>query len=157
MKKHRFTWFDGLILGLILLLLAGTAVKFLVLDPSARQQTAVPFSMELKISGLRQYSVDAIQEGDALYEDAGKAMVGVITGIRAEPAEAEASFPDGTIETVPVEDRFDIYLTVSATGVKKDGIYQIGTYRLRQNDSILFYTKYSIWTGQIRDILEETP
>ena len=88
---------------------------------------------------------------------AGKAKVGVITGIRAEPAEAAASFPDGTIETVPVEDRFDVYLTVSATGVKKDGIYQVGTYRLRQNDSILFYTKYSIWTGQIRDILEETP
>ena len=91
--------------------------------------------------------MDAIQEGDALYEDAGKAKVGVITGIRTEPAEAAASFPDGTIETVPVEDRFDVYLTVSATGVKKDGIYQVGTYRLRQNDSILFYTKYSIWAA----------
>ena len=155
MKKHRFTWIDGLVLGLILLLLAGTAFKFLILDPSARQQAAVPFSIEIKIRGLRQYSVDAIQEGDFLYEDEGKAKVGTITAKRVEPAEDLATFPDGTIESVPVEDRFDVYLTVSSAGTKKDGVYHAGTYRFRQNDNILFYTKYSIWTGRIMAISED--
>lgn len=155
MKKHRFTWIDGLVLGLILLLLAGTAFKFLILDPTARQQSAVPFSLEIKVTGLRQYSVDAIQEGDILYEDEGKASVGTITAKRVEPAESKATFPDGTIDTVPVEDRFDVYLTVSASGVKKDGVFHTGSYRFRQNDNILFYTKYSIWSGRIMEIHEE--
>ena len=152
MKQHKFTWIDGLVLAVIVLLAAGTVVKFLILDPTSRQRETVPFSYELKVAGIRQYTLDALQTGDVLYDDEGKGAVGVISEIRAEPSMLQASYPDGTVRRVPQEDRYDVYLTIDAEGVRDGDVYKVGTYTIYVNQNTLYFTKYSTWFGQVTRI-----
>lgn len=154
MKERKFKWFHGLVLAVILLLIAGTAVKFLVLDPSSRNKAHLDISYEIKITGVRQYTVDAIEAGDTLYDNSGKGEVGQIAEIRTEQATSLCVFPDGTTDWVPMEDRFDVYLTVRAQAVEDEGEYRVGAYTMRVNQFSTYFTKYSIWSGRIMEIRE---
>ena len=44
MKKHRFSWIDGLIIAVVLVLIAGTCVKFLVKDKTSATRQTVSFT-----------------------------------------------------------------------------------------------------------------
>ena len=155
MKKHKFNWIDGLVIAVIVLLVAGTCLKFFVMDTTSVGRATTPFTYEVKISGVRQYTVDAIQAGDALFESEGKGQVGVIEEITAEPAVAVASYPDGTTREVSVEDRYDVILTVSAEGVLDGGVYKVGTYDIRVGHKAGYFTKYSDWEGAIVSLTEQ--
>lgn len=152
MKKHRFTWIDGLVLGIVLLLIAGTCIKFLVLDPKSSQSEVSTFQYQLEIRGVRQFTVDALHVGDTVYDNAGKAPVGVISDITVAPATSTISYPDGTIAEVQVQDRMDVTLTVTAEGIVKENSYEVGAYDIQVNRGDTYYTKYSIWSATVTAI-----
>lgn len=152
MKQHKFNWIDGLVLAVVLLLAAGTCLKFLVMDKTAVTREGVSFTYEVRIEGVRQYTIDAITEGDTLYESEGKGVVGVIESISTEPATNTAAYPDGTTKEVPIEDRYDVTVTVSAQGTAEGGRYQVGTYDIGVGRDTSYFTKYSAWSGTIRSI-----
>lgn len=149
MKKHKFHWIDGLVLAVVVLLIAGTCLKFLVLDTTSVKKETVDFSYQIRIANLRQYTVEALQVGDTLYDNEGKGQVGVIEEIAVEDAVSSVSYPDGTFTQVPVEGRFDVTLTLRAQGVPEDGTYKVGTYTIKVNQENLYFTKYSIWNGSV--------
>ena len=152
MKQHKFNWVDGVVIAVILLLIAGTVLKFVVLDPNARQKQTVDFTYQVEINGVRQYTVDALQVGDTLFDDAGKAAVGVIESIETEQAQTVGYMPDGTAVLAPVEDRLDVTLTLRAQGVPEKDFYKVGTYEIKVNQTSLYFTKYSIWSGRVVSI-----
>lgn len=156
MKKHKLNWIDGLVIAVLLLLVAGTCVKFLVMDKTAVTREEVPFTFDVQIKSVRQYTIDALSEGDTLYETEGKGSVGVIQSISYEPAISTASYPDGTTREVPMEDRYDVTLTVSAQGTRHGDSYQVGTYDIGVGRETSYFTKYSTWGGTIIS-LTETP
>lgn len=149
MKKHRFSWIDGLIIAVVLVLIAGTCVKFLVKDKTSATRQTVSFTYELKISSVRQYTVDALQVGDTLYEEEGKGAVGTISSITTTPAKATIYLPDGTISEGISDERMDVVLTVTAEGYPEDGGYKVGTYHILVNSSTVYFTKYSIWNATV--------
>ncbi len=152
MKKHKFTWIDGLALAVVVLLIAGTCVKFLGKDTTAAQNETEKFSYELEIRGLRQVSVDAIAVGDTVYENAGKAQVGSIVDIAVTPAVTTIARSDGTVAEQEVEDRFDVVLTLEAEGIVDGNSHKIGVYDIMVNHGDTYYTKYSIWSATVRSI-----
>ena len=154
MKTHKFTWIDGLIIAVIILLAAGTAVKFLVLDKTAVTRQTTPITYQVKIEGVRQYTVDALAVGDTLYETEGKGAVGIIEDVTAAPAEMTTGYPDGTVQTVSREGRFDVTLTVSAEAVLEDSVYKVGVYRVRVGHTGDYFTKYSAWMGTVCSLSE---
>lgn len=149
MKKHKFTWIDGLVIAVIAMLLIGTYVKFFVNDSTSVTRQTEEFTYQLKISGLRQYSVDSLQVGDALYDNEGKGNVGVITQIDVSPNTATYTAPDGTIMETEVEDKFNVILTVTAEGIADNGAYALGTYDIQLNRHSTYFTKYSIWSATV--------
>ncbi len=151
MKKHKPTWVDGLVIALILLLIAGTCLRFLVLDSSVTGED-VTFSYVLQISGIRQVTVDSLQVGDTVYDDSGKGAVGVISDISVTQATTTYTNDDGTISEAEIEDRYTVYLTVKASGTVTDGSYEIGTYDIQVNSSNTYFTKYSIWSATVWSI-----
>lgn len=155
MKNHKFTWIDGLVIAVIVLLIAGTCLKFFVLDSTNIARGTVPLSYQIEILGIRQFSVDMIQVGDTVYDDEGKGAVGVITDIEVSPAETTTTFPDGTARRVPVEDRFDVTLTLSANAMPDGDAYKIGTYQMQVNRSTLYFTKFSTWYARVISIAEQ--
>jgi hypothetical protein len=157
MKQHKFNWVDVLVTLVVVVLLAGTALKFLVLDKTALESDTQTFTYELKIYGIRQYTLDALQVGDTVYDNAGKGSVGIITDIQAQQAQSTASYPDGTVIKAPVEDRYDVVLTLEAQGTQTDGCIQVGTYDIKANQDNLYFTKYSIWSAKVLSISEVAP
>ena len=149
MKKHKFTWIDGLVTVIILALLAGTAVKFLVNDPTSTTVQSVPFQYQIQINDVRSYTVDSLQVGDTLYNNDGKASVGVISRILVANSLSTYTADDGTILESTNEDRYDVVLTLDAQGVPQDRSYKVGTYDIRLNQTALYFTKYSTWNGRI--------
>ncbi len=154
MKQHKFNWVDGLVIVVILLLVAGTCLKFFVMDTTAVGRETVPFTYQVKIANVRQYTIDALQAGDYLYENEGKGQVGVIESVTAEPANSLAPFPDGTAREIPVEDRFDVTVTVSAEGTLENDVYKVGPYGIRVGHKATYFTKYSEWEGTVVSLAE---
>lgn len=152
MKKHKFNWVDGLILAVVLLLIAGTAVKFLFMDTTSIKKDQVDFQYQVLIHGVRSVTVDALQVGDTVYDNEGKGAVGVISDIQVADAPANISLPDGTITQGTLEDRYDVTLTLDAQGEPVGKTYKIGTYNIKVNQNSTYFTKYSIWSAKIVSI-----
>ncbi len=154
MKQHRFNWVDGLVILVILALVAGTCVKFFLLKPAEVQQATVEIQYTVRIATVRQYSADALRVGDVMYDEEGKGNVGTITDIQVTPAEMFVTFPDGTTDLVPVEDRYDVLLTLKANAIKDEGLYKVGTYSIRANQSSSYFTKYLAFGGRVMSVEE---
>ncbi len=152
MKKHKFTWIDGLVLAVVLLLAAGAFVRLLVLNPAGDVSEITEFQYQLRIQGIRQCTVDALQVGDTVYDNAGKGNVGEIAEISVTPAKGLFYAPDGTVQETEYESRYDVVLTLTASGTPENGGYQVGTYTLKQNQTSLYFTRYSIWNATIISI-----
>lgn len=149
MKKHKFTWIDGLVILVVLVLIIGTCIKFFLKEETAVTTEEKTFQYQLEINGLRQVSVDSIQVGDTLYDNSGKGEVGTIIDVRVTPAEITIVRDNGTVIDGTVENRFDVILTVEAEGNRQEGYYQIGTYDIKVNQYSTYFTKYSIWSANV--------
>ena len=152
MKKHKFNWVDGLILAVVVLLIAGTAVKFLVKDNTSVKKEQADFQYQILIHGVRDITVNALQVGDTVYDNEGKGAVGVINNIEVTDAPCIISRSDGTLVEGTMEDRYDVVLTLDAQGEPTDQSYKIGTYKIKVNQYSTYFTKYSIWSGRIMSI-----
>lgn len=152
MKKHKFTWIDGLVIAVVLLLIVGTCVKFFAKDSTSVTQENVQFTYQLQIDDVREYTAQALQIGDTVYDNEGKGAVGTITDIVVEPAKTVYEAPNGEAVEAEMEGRCDITLTLSAEGIPTGGTYKVGTYTLRANKSAVYFTKYSTWTASILSI-----
>lgn len=152
MKKHKFTWIDGLVIAVAVLLIAGTCVKFLLVDKTDVTRQTVPITYQIQIQGVRQFTVDALQVGDTVYEKEGKGAVGVIENVTVEPGHSAAPYPDGTARDVTMEDRYDVTVTISADAVLDGSVYRVGVYGIRVGHEGEYFTKYSIWHGTVSAI-----
>lgn len=71
--------------------------------------------MVIKTGSTRQYTVDAVKVGDAVYEVHGD-KIGTITDIHTEQAYEAVDTRDGNKQYLPVENRYFVYITVEANG-----------------------------------------
>lgn len=152
MTKHKFTWMDGLILVVVVLLVAGACVKFLGKDITKASQELVEFDYKMEICGVREFTVDALQIGDAIYGSEGKGQLGVISDIAVRPAEATYTDSAGKIHQTTIEGKYDVILTIAAQGTSHGDIYKVGTYEIRVNKSCGCFTKYVTSSGTIIEI-----
>lgn len=152
MKKHKFTWIDALVIAVVLLLIVGTCVKFFAKDSTSVTHENVQFTYQLKIEDVREFTANALQVGDTVYDNEGKGAVGVITDIAVVPATTVYTAPNGEAVEAEMEGRCDITLTLSAEGVSTGDTYKVGTYTLRANKSAVYFTKYSTWKANILSI-----
>lgn len=149
MKNRKFTWIDGLVIAVLVLLIAGTCVKFFSNDPHATQQQTRQLTYTMSATAIRGEAVQALQPGDNVYESAGKGYVGTIVDVKATPAVSHLEMADGTLQKMTDEVRYDVVLTISAEGIDAGDHYQIGTYAIRVNRPSVCFTKYTAWDARI--------
>ena len=124
----------------------------------SREQTAISvendtFTYELRVNGVRTWTVDAFQEGDRLYNSENGVYLGQVTGVSYEPAVQEARLTDGTYVLAPVEDRYDMLLTIEVDGlVNGERYFASRTYELNVNARVSIITKYCATTGTVWSI-----
>lgn len=154
-KKFRLNWVDGLIVLLVIGLVAGTWLKFRGGGVTSSSSGQTPITYQVFIGGARQYTVDAIQEGDALFDKETDREIGVITSIDIMPCTSLIQDTEGQLHWAESENRFDLILTVEAKGTVSKGVYTINRiYTVNIGSFRQFYTKYSAWQGRLWSIAE---
>lgn len=116
-----------------------------------------PITFQLRISGYRGYVTDAIRAGDMLYDqdNSSGGPLGEILDIQTSPGSKLATFYDGAIEDVPVEDGYTLLLTVRGEGILSNNRYLLNrVYNLGVNTTRNYYTPYAQFTATVTAILE---
>ena len=138
-KNFRLNWVDLLILVLMVGLVAGTYMKFRVSKTTNVVEPQTPITYQVQITNIRKTTVDALREGDALFDDDSGRNIGTIRSIEATPA------------LTLTDDRYDVILTVET----KEGSISGNTYTVARIYTLNigsfrdFHTKYSTWQGRI--------
>ena len=150
----RISIIDFIVIAIVIVLGIAVYLKFNVLEVTSNS-AETPITYEIKISGIRDYTIDGIQTGDILFDlnnDSG-VSIGTIVSIASAPAQAASERLDGTFVIGNVEGRYDLTLTVEATGLESSGRYFINrTYEINANSIRTFYTKYCTFSATIMEI-----
>ena len=111
-KNFRLNWVDLLILVLMVGLVAGTYMKFRVSKTTNVVEPQTPITYQVQITNIRKTTVDALREGDALFDDDSGRKIGTIRSIEATPALTLAVDTEGVYHMTETDDRYDVILTV---------------------------------------------
>ena len=90
-----------------------------------------PLYVTFLIEGVRDFSLEAVQDGDIFFRQHERIPLGSVTRIETGPAYDIMIRTDGTAAYVPIEDRFNLYITLACVGSITDtGFYVNGTQRM---------------------------
>ena len=104
----------------------------------------------VKISGARGWHRDTLQPGDQVYAGELGPLVGTVKAVNAEPASTLITYQDGHIASVPLEEYYDIYLTMTAEStVSAGGYYLGGSIELTKNTVLQITTLYDSMAGVV--------
>ena len=146
---------DVIVIIIVLLLGAALYFKFNVLEITSSSGELEPITYVIKVSGVREYTLNNLEIGDILFDednDSGNS-VGTITDIEAEQAMAASELTDGTYVMAEIEDCYDITLTIEASGLVSSGRYFVNkNYEVNANSKRTFYTKYATFSATIMEI-----
>lgn len=142
-----------LVLALVLMLY----VRFFTDDetnPGSVSDTGkVTVDYVLKIAAARQCHAEAFQPGDTVYNGEYGLVVGTVKEIRTEEATSLLSTTDGRVLRVPLENFYDIYITITAEcSTSAGGYYLFGTLELNRNMTMTIWTMYDSVTGTVYSV-----
>lgn len=114
-----------------------------------KEQTATAISSndtfiyELRVNGVRDLTVNSLSVGDAVYEAVSDTYLGVISNIEVMDCYQETATLYGRYVMAPVENRYDLIITVDSEGLISSGRYYASrNYEISLNMTVTFYTKY---------------
>jgi len=119
----RINIFDLIVALLIVVLLFGGGYKIFVIDLQ-KTGNMKEITYDLYIQAVRDATAEAFVIGEDVIDYDSKGKIGVVTGIRTEPAKRQFASLDGKVTNALVEDRIDLYVTVKA----KAEILTTGSY-----------------------------
>ena len=151
MKKVNLI--DVAMVVLILALLVGVFLKFGVYSHTKVDTEMKTINYTIKVSGIRNYTVDALSIGDIVYDTQTKVIIGTITDIKWEKSKVYRETDDGRVVCVEDTDRYDLYLTIQTDGMETDKAYFADrSVELKVGSDKTFETLYVKTNGIIMDI-----
>ncbi|MGM9521138.1 MAG: DUF4330 family protein [Oscillospiraceae bacterium] len=141
---------DVLVVVIVLVLGAAVYMRFFENEQTATAVSNDEFSYQVMLRNVRSMTADAIRVGDSIYDTENGTLLGVVTDIEAADAQRQLALEDGTYVMVPVENRYDVTITLDVSGLISNGRYYAArTYELSVNSDISFYTKYLSTSGVV--------
>ncbi len=147
MAKRRPNVVDFIIIAVVILLIALAAYKFGVVNKQeatslAEEQRQITYTAF--IDEVRMATVNALHEGDQVFDEKTGICIGTITGVSYEPRVKNVLDNSGNMITVEVPDYYGITLTIEGGVVEKeDGYFVDGIVELKANSEMDVYTKYA--------------
>lgn len=146
---------DFLVVLIVIALGAALYVKFNVLEMTSNSTETGTITYTINIYGVRDYAANAIKPGDKLYDkdSGGGNTIGTITDIKVSDAKKTSALLDGTTVLGNYVGRYDISVTVTASGALSNGRYLVNkTYELNTNSKRNLYTKFCTFEATIGEI-----
>ncbi len=114
------------------------------------------FTYVLRLEGVRQETIDALRVGDKLYDAENSTCIGTLSAKNTEEARDFYQTLDGQIVERPVPDRYDLCLTVEASGIVSGGVcYAARTLEILENATLYYKTKYIGGYGRVVSVTPE--
>ena len=152
-QHRRVSIIDIIVLVVVVALAVGFYIKFYTGDTPFTSTETVEVTYTLKISATRMTIADVLLPGDTIYVPDPGAYIGTITNVEFTKAESPELILDGTYVVAPIEDRYDLWLTVKANCTVSNSRYYINKiFELKLNSSFRMLTKYFDTTGIVMSI-----
>ena len=114
----KINLFDCLVILLVFVLIFAVGMK--VLSHQETVTNTVNATYELKIESVRDVTVNALHKGDNVYHFESNQIIGTIEDIKTVAATDPMNTLDGKAIEAPVENRYDVIITVKTTAVRHD-------------------------------------
>ncbi len=143
---------DIAVILIFILLAVGVLIKFSG-NPNVELVSGEPIECTLKVTNVRDYTVEALKKGGAVYDTTTKEYIGEITDAWSEGAQATISMADGTIKTADAEDRYNVYVKVAFTGkIADNGYYTASNRQIAVGSAVPISSKYAQSTSQVVEV-----
>ena len=141
------------IVAIVLFMVVGVFFQFRVLVPAATVAEDVPIRYTLEITGVRDWTIGNLREGDTLFlnnEDVGR-----IVSIRYAPQQVLVVTGEGELWWGEVPERYVIFLEVEATAIVVDGRYMISRVIPLHvgNSGNIFASKFAQFGATVREMV----
>ena len=138
---------------LVIVLAFAVYSRFFTKETTALAAVNDTFTYVLRVESVRQVTVDVLRVGDVIYDTDNDIKLGVITDIEYGDAMRESKRADGSYVYTPVENRYDVTLTISADGLISSGRYYASrSFEISANAQVWFHTKYCSTSGTVWEI-----
>ncbi|MGI6031050.1 MAG: DUF4330 domain-containing protein [Eubacteriales bacterium] len=127
---------DIVIVLAVLVAVAGFAYKMNSGNSTIAVKADTPVTMVLRMEQVRQFTVDAVRVGDQVYEEHGD-LLGTIVSYETKPAYRTGENGDGTVTYAPVENRYNLYITLEGVArVSDTGIFLNGSKQFSKGGNV---------------------
>ncbi len=153
----KINLFDFTVIVLIIVLLFGVAYKFFWLNPNEIneqvQETPVEVTFDLHIKSVRDITVNTFHLNDTLFYYDSEEDLGSVVSIVPNQAMDIMETLDGTIVNAPIQDRYDLVLTVKGEASQfEDGTLMMAKARIAEGMDIRVATQMANCVGTIRNL-----
>lgn len=113
--KGKFNIIDVLAILLVIVAIAGIAIRFGSKITDSVKSDAT-FVYTVNVSGVRDYTIDALQKKGKVTNKKSNMDVGEIIDVVVEPSETQSERADGKLVYSELPDRYDATITIKARG-----------------------------------------
>ena len=114
-----------------------------------------PLYVTFLVEGVRGYSVSAVSEGDIIFRQHERGALGRVYKIESGPAYDIMVLQDGTASLVPVENRYNMYITLECVGSVTDtGFFVNGTVQLSEGGRISIQSNNLLTMATVYRVME---
>lgn len=146
MAKRRPNIVDILIIVVILAAAALAVYKFGVVNKNEAAgvaEAAETRTVTAFIDEVRMPTVNALHEGDQIFDEKTGACIGVIKSVSHAPYMKSVIVADGSVKQVEYPDYYSVTLTIESPVIEKEeGYFADGVVELKANSEMNTFTKY---------------
>lgn len=150
----RISIIDVIVIAVVAVLAAALYTKDTAVPIAGISDPLQPITYKVSVTNMPAGRLEGLREEDVLYDRETGNPVGIIREIQVEDCVISMLKADGTYVMAPVEDRYDVTLTVDAQAmVDERGHYYVERASLvAVGWSMNFNTKASTFAGTITEI-----
>lgn len=150
--KGKFNLIDVLAIVLVAAVVVGIGVRFKS-SVTTSVKSDEEFIYTVKVSGVKQYTVDALEKKGKVTDKKSEIDLGDIEDVAIAPAATQAERADGKIAKTEMPDRYDVTVTVKTYGKEGENSYiTADSDELSVGRTIDIYTKYVHTSGKIMSV-----
>ena len=153
----KINLFDLIVIILLVVLLFGVAYKVFLMVPDSATPTgkeqAIDITFDVQIKSVREATVNTFHLNDTLFYYNSEEDLGKIIAIDSKPATDVLETLDGTAINAPVQERYDLILTVNGKGIRfEDGTIMMAKTRIVDGIELQVATQTAKCLGTIQNL-----
>ncbi|MDR1000034.1 MAG: DUF4330 domain-containing protein [Clostridiales bacterium] len=146
---------DAALALIVIGLAVGFAVRQFQIKPTVQENNATIY-VTVNIEPIRDFSIEAINEGDIFYEQYATQSMGKVIKLSSQPAKELIKIPDGTIHYVEMEEKYKLTVTLECKGIIRDtGYYINGNAQISEGGDLTLQSNKALCYAKVTDISEQ--